>query len=183
MKNLQYILLSITLALAGCGSVKTTVRSDTEVNAVTKTKADSSSDRISDTKTFGDTLRQTGFVPAEVLTDTPSAMAKDTVPYAITSESDGIEFKETFTPAYDKGHFIGDQTSITAIAKPVTTTNTREVQHSNVSTTSTKDSIALVQTSVKKTIGWGLPSWVWWIAGVLVVGIVVYFGKPLLKFV
>jgi len=181
MKTLNYIVLTIALALAGCGSVKTTVKSDTQVNAVAKTKADSSSDKISDTKTFGDTLRQTSFVPAGVLTDTPSAAAKDTVPYAITSESDGIEFKETFTPAYDQGHFIGDQTSVVAIAKPVTTTNTREVQHSNVSTTSTKDSITLVQTSVKKTIGWGLPSWVWWIAGILVVGAVVYFVKPLLK--
>jgi hypothetical protein len=183
MKILSYLLFILLLATAGCGSVKTSVKSDTTVSAVTSIHADSSVNRTSVSDTYGDTLRESNFLPAQLLTDTPRVATKDTLPYTITSQSNGIAFKETFTPAYYKGHFIGDQASITAIAKPVTTTNTSEVQHSTVSTTATRDSTSHVQTSAKKTIGWSLPSWVWWIAGIALVGALIYFLKPFLKFI
>jgi hypothetical protein len=177
--RLDIIIISLATLLCACGSVKTTLKSSSDVHAVTRVSADSIADKLTVSQTYGDTLRGSDFVPAQVLTDSTTAL--DSIPYSITSESDGIQFKETFTPTYNKGRFIGDQANITAIAKPVTTTNTREVQHSAVSTTSTRDSTSHVQTSVKKAIGWSLPSWVWWVTGIALLGLAFYFVKPFLK--
>jgi glucan-binding YG repeat protein len=182
MKSLKIYLLAAALLMAftSCGSVKKVVDSDVHVNVASTTKADSSSVVSSETQHYGDTLSTTDFVPAPSLVDT--SKKADTASYSDTDSSNGIQFKETFTPQYKNGVLDGTKVSVVAIAKPTSTTDTQAVKASQVSTTTVKDSTATVKSATTKTLGLGLPSWVWWLIGLTVLaGAIWFIVLPLIK--
>jgi hypothetical protein len=136
---------------------------------------------VSVTKTFGDTLRASNFIPLAALTDTSAKAKPDT--FKVVTGSQGIQQVQEFTPDYSQGKLIGFTDDDKTIAKPTTITDTREAASSQVSTTAVKDSAAKVDSITKKTIGFGLPSWVFWVLGIVALGAIIYFVKPFLKFI
>lgn len=164
---------------SGCGSTKTAVKSDVHVNQVTITKADSTDHKVSNVKTFGDSLFVTNYIPFSFWKpDTAkgeTVTKKDTLTFI--TESHGIKHKQSFTPIYDHSEIIGLAENDTTIAKPITTTSTTEDKQSHVSQTAVKDSTAHVKSTTTKTSGFSLPSWLWWtigiIAGVILIALII----------
>jgi hypothetical protein len=184
MRKQTYIVIGFTaLVLSGCGSTKTVVDSKVKVAEQTRTHTDSTTVKETVTKHFGDSLKAQNFIPVNPNQDTTKKTDTPTVkPFTITGESAGVKFKETFTPTYTKGVINGLNAAIDIIAKPTATTDTHETTHSNVHATTKKDSTSKVESTVTKTSWLGLPSWVWWAVGIVLLLVIIYFVKPFLKF-
>jgi hypothetical protein len=159
--------LGLLLFFTGCaGTKKITTDSNASLHRVTTVKADSTSDKVTDIKTFGDTLKGQAVLPVDTL-------EADTLHEA----SSGINLTVILRPKHNKaGKITGQEIDYTAIAKPTTNTNIHDVQHSKVSTTNKTDSVSHVKTQTTQSIGWGLPSWIWYVllAGV-VIAVIKYF--------
>lgn len=178
---LYLFLLLLGATACGCGVTKTTVKSNVKVKQITQVVADTLTQKATETKIFGDTLKASNYIPLAIFDSTDTSATKP-IPFVIVTESKGIEHRQSFSPVYTKGHLTAITDNDTTIAKPIQITNTREVQRSNVSTTTKRDSTGSSQTSVKKTMGFGLPSWVWYVLAGVVICIVIFFFKTYLKF-
>ena len=182
----------LILTTVGCGTTKTVTKSEVKEKEQIKTNAVTNTTTNIEKKTFGDTLKGENFIPASALTDTPAtqedttdihAKGNGTVPkkkfkkhqpYSVTGESQGIKYRQTFIPQFNNGKFTGVMQNFSIIAKPVTTTDTREAQHSDVSTTIKKDSAGKADSKTTSKKGLALPSWVWWVIVIAVLVVLAY---------
>lgn len=182
-------ILAVLFLLASCGSMKKTERSVVKVKSTTQTNVDSSKTVDTETKVFGDTLTGTGFIPANDLQKTDSAIlatpfiaGSDTSVFAINTESKGIKLRITSKPVKDnKGHVIGNEIDYSAIAKPTATTDTHEVQHTNVRTTKRVDSTQTVHSRTTTKTGFSLPPWVYWAAGLILLLLFIIYIAPIIQ--
>lgn len=168
----------------GCGSVKNTVKSDVKVNQVSTTNADSAKHAVTVSKNFGDILTAKNFIPFSFwhLDTSKNATPKKADTFNITTESQGIKHKQSFSPVYDHSKLIGLAEDDTTIAKPTKTTTTTEDKQSHVRTTTVKDSTAKVQSTTTKTLGFGLSLWEWVIVGLFALVLIYFIAKRFLKF-
>lgn len=108
MRNL-IVLIPLFALLAGCATQKHTVDTDTDTASESKVKTKTKETRQTETITYGDSLKGTGFIPAD-----GSA--------GITAESKGIKLQMKLKPKYgDDGKLQGYNTEYQGTAKPVKT--------------------------------------------------------------
>lgn len=168
--------IGIAALMASCGSIKRTEKSNLQVKQETTLKVDSETVKVTETKMFGDTLKGNTFLPI-VYTKADSTGADST-----TVESGGIKLKIKITPKKSaSGGVIGNLIDFSAIAKPISTTLTKEDTQANVNAT-TKTQVKLKTTSeTKEKSGFGIAFWMWCLVGLTVLAAAIYFIKPLLK--
>jgi hypothetical protein len=188
MRNLIKVAIIATGAFvfASCGTSKLTQKDSLKVHSESKEQSETNTVKTTETKAYGDTLKGTSFIPFTASSDSASnEIHKGTVPnnrpdtgYTITGESGGIKFKATITRTYDNGKLSGVKADYTAIAKPKTTTDTREVQAAKVRKTTKVDSTKKEQSKKDTKIGFSLPSWGWLVIVIAAI-VAVLFVKPI----
>ncbi|MFD2874041.1 hypothetical protein ACFS5N_16280 [Mucilaginibacter ximonensis] len=174
---LLFLLAILALFLCGCGSVKKSVKTDTAVHTIVAVDSAKAGSYLVSTKTYGDTLVGVGFIPVSALKDTTSASDDSLINFSL--HSTGISLSGTFKPVYKNNQLTGLKTDYSAIAKPVTVTNTSKTEQVNVHATIKKDSTAQVQSTTTTHTGLRIPWWCWLLAAGLLAILIRWLIKSL----
>lgn len=171
---MKYILFILPLFLFACKTTRTVSRTDEQVTTQRKDSVQVQQHVDTHTEEYNDTLRTNSYVPLPTAPSTGSGAVGEIV----QAESKGVKVTAVITPRRDTaGRVTGSDVTLTAIAKPTTTTDTHA--ETNTSATHQQDKQSEVQQSVKqKEKPFALiPVWAWIAAGV----VALYFAYRAIK--
>lgn len=171
------LLLIFALFICGCGSIKKSIKTDSDVHTVVSIDSAAKGTYVVTTKTYGDTLVGVGYIPLSAIKDTTSA--SDDSLWRFSMRSSGLSITGTIKPIYKKNQLTGIMTDYSAIAKPVTVTNASHTEQVDVHETTKKDSTARVQSTTITKSGLSFPWWCWLLAAGLLAVLIYWLIKSL----
>jgi hypothetical protein len=172
-----FVICCLVVFLTSCASHKLVTKSDVKTHQVVTSDSVSKTDKVTDTKFYGDTLKGKTFAPHD-------STKADTAGTTIDQESAGIIFHATVKPKYNKqGAFTGNQVDYTAIAKPVAKTDTHETQQAQVNKNTKTDTKANTQTKETTKVGFIMPWYGWPVIILLAIVAAYLFIKRIKKII